>query len=1137
MRKAIYTILFFSGMIIYGQDSSNLLSFDLSQIKPSPEASALKIYSDYPIDHYTGLTDINIPIYNLKIDEVEIPIRLSYHHSGIKVNQTASNVGLGWSFIANGVITRTVRGIVDEEQNGILDKSKNYGIYYPTLDDIDYSENGLDIYKSTPEKNYLIGVRDSQNDSESDIYTISSFELNASYILDEFGDAHFLNQNNLKIKKDIAKDLWRLKDTKGTTYEFSKKEYTSRISILFNSSPQEKDLSLPLVTGWYLTKIITSKGQIIDFNYSDNGNTVSFQANETVGYIPYAQLNGFESNIIKSFQQIETRYSTPVLNSIDFPNGKIQIKLANEPREDLPGLSYPIEFIEIKGDEFSKKIKLNYDYFISNDQRYPNGVSNCQRNCFKFKRLKLIEVQEFSQNVTIKKTPYKFFYNNSIQLPALDSFDQDYWGYFNGYNSNDKKEFKLIPAKNFLPNGHLLNFDYQGAYREPKFPEMKSWLLNKIIFPSGGSLELEYEPHSYFVDGSSSEIDKIGNFNNTYDNSTVVIENDLLQNVTYVKEFSIPGIPNTDATGEIKIDFSNISGGRRDHNVKIIKKATNKVIYNRSYSGDKKSFTEYLRLSSGEKYSLFITSNTAYPDFVNLKLVYTYKEIHDQLGKNKISGGLRIKSQTLSNAYGEIKKIKNYRYTKSFDSEKSSGIKKHRLIYNRVMSDNIRLPWSEETSGNSTYFNFDGNGLDIILENRGTEVYYSDPINGFGLTHGATIGYGRVEESSGKLLNNGIYNSLGYIEYIFNTPSENSYIEKNNLSGFINVLPSGALTYFKARQLWLSQPFYPYFNFPSKSWNEGLLTYKAWYSDKNTKLKDIKNFYSTNLNKKKIGDGLKVVKCPYIIDKDRHYENNLIYQGYSIYSDRMRLDSTRVIDYFKDLNISNLEKFSYNDYNLLYKIEKEDSENSIIENKFYYPFDFDDEVYRSMIEDNYLPLVQEISTRDNVLINKTIKTFELDDIISNLGYRRYNIKSVKTMRDEDDLTSAILYHLYDSYGNPIEVSKSDGPHIFYVWGYEGQYPIAKIENTTRAALETVLGDLEDVDESDLPLINGLRSSNTFKDAMITTYTYEPLVGMTSMTDPRGRKTMYEYDAYGRLESTRDADNYLLEEYKYHYRNQ
>ena len=100
----------------------------------------------------------------------------------------------------------------------------------------------------------------------------------------------------------------------------------------------------------------------------------------------------------------------------------------------------------------------------------------------------------------------------------------------------------------------------------------------------------------------------------------------------------------------------------------------------------------------------------------------------------------------------------------------------------------------------------------------------------------------------------------------------------------------------------------------------------------------IKNFYSTNLNKKKIGDGLKVVKCPYIIDKDRHYENNLIYQGYSIYSDRMRLDSTRVIDYFKDLNISNLEKFSYNDYNLLYKIEKEDSENSIIENKCYYPF-------------------------------------------------------------------------------------------------------------------------------------------------------------------------------------------------------
>ena len=52
---------------------------------------------------------------------------------------------------------------------------------------------------------------------------------------------------------------------------------------------------------------------------------------------------------------------------------------------------------------------------------------------------------------------------------------------------------------------------------------------------------------------------------------------------------------------------------------------------------------------------------------------------------------------------------------------------------------------------------------------------------------------------------------------------------------------------------------------------------------------------------------------------------------------------------------------------------------------------------------------------------------------------------------------------------------------------------------------------------------------------MTTYTYEPLVGMTSMTDPSNITTHYEYDDLGRLQCIRDQDNNIKEWYDYKFR--
>jgi YD repeat-containing protein len=53
-------------------------------------------------------------------------------------------------------------------------------------------------------------------------------------------------------------------------------------------------------------------------------------------------------------------------------------------------------------------------------------------------------------------------------------------------------------------------------------------------------------------------------------------------------------------------------------------------------------------------------------------------------------------------------------------------------------------------------------------------------------------------------------------------------------------------------------------------------------------------------------------------------------------------------------------------------------------------------------------------------------------------------------------------------------------------------------------------------------------------AQMTSYTYDPLVGMTSQTDPTGRTTTYEYDALGRLLHVRDEQGRLVKANEYHY---
>jgi YD repeat-containing protein len=58
-----------------------------------------------------------------------------------------------------------------------------------------------------------------------------------------------------------------------------------------------------------------------------------------------------------------------------------------------------------------------------------------------------------------------------------------------------------------------------------------------------------------------------------------------------------------------------------------------------------------------------------------------------------------------------------------------------------------------------------------------------------------------------------------------------------------------------------------------------------------------------------------------------------------------------------------------------------------------------------------------------------------------------------------------------------------------------------------------------------------------KDALMTTYTYDPLVGVTSTTDPKGQSVYYEYDPFLRLMNVKDKDGNIIKHTDYHYQGQ
>jgi YD repeat-containing protein len=523
---------------------------------PSATPASLAKYIDNPVSFYTGVPDIKIPLWTINLKKYKLPIQLSYHAGGVKVEEEASPVGLNWSLAAGGVITRAVRDIPDDYNKGETIKMEDDRPFdipvagnYPRLGrfwsgkyevlrdfnsestDNSYAWTNLDRIKSnyTQPRNGMFGM----NDLEPDIFYFNFGNKSGKFVFDVEGNIQtvaLIPYQDLKITHTLDANgkiaSFTIVDNDGTEYLFSSVETLQRISestmyslgehlnpdgSLNTGGPSMSTTITVFNSSWFLTSIKTIYDETVTFSYVDerlsqrDGPTVGRSTGKYPNGAPYLVDNYYTTSMSTSF----TRKRISKIET----NNEIVTFYATLGRDDMVNDARAITAVDVVKKSTGKTIKsflLNYTYFTSPAAEAANvgaGLKvTAEYIASTYNRLRLDRITE-SGDDDKSIPPYVFQYDVSSQLPNRFSMQQDVWGYFNGAISNTT----LIPTvyQYASLNGSDRFRVYKPCYtiagekihpaadRMPSPTKMTAGTLVGITYPTGGRVAYEYEPNTF----------------------------------------------------------------------------------------------------------------------------------------------------------------------------------------------------------------------------------------------------------------------------------------------------------------------------------------------------------------------------------------------------------------------------------------------------------------------------------------------------------------------------------------------------------------------------------------------------------------------------------------------------------------
>lgn len=699
-RVSVFATLVLSGYLLpaVAQDASNTIG---RVTISSPTAAALGKYGDIPVSNHTGIPDISIPVYTITSGKIQLPLSLSYHASGLKVQEQASWVGAGWSLNAGGMITRTVRGAADDRGNNNGYVTHGY-----------YSDSGYYNYSFHPDGSVPPAAQTngsgpdddqfvaSRKDGEPDIYTFNFGGYNGKFYFNDDQSPVLVPEADFKIETDFLSGPgfrgFIITTTDGTKYYFGKtgnNSTTDPVEITYSITTQNTyGLASRTASSWFLNKVVSfDKMDSVLLNYQQENYSYYTTAMFPLYYQGYNQVGGtgfnssypYEYDLVKNFTQGVR------LSNITYPNGTVTFNASSTPRTDLAGFTdqtltdavnteaKALQSIQVTNNATAcKKMNFYYSYFYDNQNGlngglFTNSYPNLQNIHSDAYRLKLDSVQEVSCDNTIKIPAYKFDYFSEL-VPRKLSFGIDHWGFYNGVTGNTN----LIPANKMFTDQTFV--EYPGANRDAAWPAMRGGSLNKITYPTGGFTQLDFEPHTTYTSFTQYVSTGVLTLSAGYDGHNGYLGDGGGNPANY--SFTFTGNP-------YKITFSNTNNGIAGSTASLqVKDGNGTAIVNIAVNpGETK--TANLKITPGI-YTVFIHKEYATSGYG--AICFINEQVPTLSSGNAIVGGLRIKTITNNDGVTAVNNIKLYAYNiANTINGNSSGILYSRPTYVQVVRNDI----------------------------------------------------------------------------------------------------------------------------------------------------------------------------------------------------------------------------------------------------------------------------------------------------------------------------------------------------------------------------------------------------------------------------------------------------------------